>query len=262
MSDGVALTIPRAAREAPAATPRRPFLSTMPAGPREQRLALGVVAASGLIFLAAAPFAKQPLTQVPAFLPIYQSALVVNDLITAVLLFGQFGILRSRALLVLASAYLFSALMAVSHALSFPGLFAPSGLFGAGGQTTAWLYFLWHGGFPLLVIAYAMLAREEPEAERAPGGFLPAVLGSVAAVVAIACGLTLFTTAGHDGLPPIMQGNQDAPAKVYVATASWLLTLVALPVLWRRRPHSVLDLWLMVVMWVWVFDIADRKSVV
>src|SRR6185369_16404984 len=32
--------------------------------------------------------------------------------------------------------------------------------------------------------------------------------------------------------------------------------LMALAVLWRRRPHSVLDLWLMVVMCVWLFDIA------
>ena len=53
-----------------------------------------------------------------------------------------------------------------------------------------------------------------------------------------------------------MQGNRDAPPKVIVATASWMLSLAALVVLWRRRPHSVLDVWLMVVMCVWIFDIA------
>ena len=47
--------------------------------------------ASVALFLAAVPFAKVPLGQVWAFIPIYQSALVVNDLITAILLFGQFG---------------------------------------------------------------------------------------------------------------------------------------------------------------------------
>jgi hypothetical protein len=36
----------------------------------------------------------------------------------------------------------------------------------------------------------------------------------------------------------------------------WGLSMVALWVLWRRRPHSVLDLWLMVVMCAWIFDIA------
>jgi signal transduction histidine kinase len=35
-----------------------------------------------------------------------------------------------------------------------------------------------------------------------------------------------------------------------------MLSLVALAVLWRRRPRTVLDLWLMVVMCVWIFDVA------
>ena len=256
-SDAVLIIADRLrARQDPGSPDRRPFLSTLPAGPRERRLAAGVVLVSALIFLAAAPFAKLALPPVPAFLPIYQSALVVNDLITAVLLFGQFGILRSRSLLVLASAYLFSALMAVAHALSFPGLFAPAGLLGAGGQTTAWLYFLWHGIFPLLVITYSLLGDGEFAPGRARRGAFAAVAPAIGVTFAAACGLVLFTTAGHEALPAIMQGNSDAPAKVYVATASWMLTLGALPVLWRRRPHSVLNLWLMVVMWVWVFDIA------
>jgi hypothetical protein len=65
-----------------------------------------------------------------------------------VLLLGQFGFLRSRAMLVLACGYLFTALAATAHMLTFPGLFAPGGLLGAGPQSTAWLYMFWHGGFP------------------------------------------------------------------------------------------------------------------
>ena len=41
-----------------------------------------------------------------------------------------------------------------------------------------------------------------------------------------------------------------------VVSAVWLLSLVALALLSRRRPYSVLDLWLMVVMCAWMFDIA------
>ena len=99
---------------------------------------------------------KLPLAPVPAFIPIYESALVINDLVTAVFLFGQIYISRSRALLLLACGYLFTAALTVAHALTFPGLFSPTGLLGAGPQSTAWLYMFWHGGFPLLVIAYAL----------------------------------------------------------------------------------------------------------
>jgi PAS domain S-box-containing protein len=225
------------------------FLSTLPAAAGERRLALAVVAISTVIFLAAVPFAKLPLAPLAAFIPIYQSALVVNDLITAVLLFGQFSILRSRGLLLLASGYLFTAFMAASHALSFPGLFAPGGLLGAGPQTTAWLYMFWHGGFPLLVIAYA-LDRKPLNGPR--GG---AVVSSIAAALVAVVLLTALATAGQDFLPAIMRGNHYTPALITVISSVWALSLVALVALWWRRPHSVLDLWLMVVLCAWLFDI-------
>jgi signal transduction histidine kinase len=235
---------------------RRVFLSTLPAGPRQRRLALAVVLVSVAIFFAAAPFAQLQLAALPAFIPIIASTLVINDLITAALLFGQFSLLRSRALLVLASAYLFTACMTVAHALTFPGVFSPTGLLGAGPQSTAWLYIFWHGGFPLLVVAYALLKDEERAMSVPHGRAGVAVLGGAAAVLVVACGLILSATVWQSALPAVMQGNRIAAQGHIVLASVWILSLVALGVLWRRRPHSVLDLWLMVVMCAWVFDIA------
>src|SRR2546425_10249145 len=75
---------------------RLAFLSTLPAGRGERRLALTVVLVSAAIFLSGVPFAKMPLAQISAFIPIYESALVINDLITAGLAFGRVIFLRSR----------------------------------------------------------------------------------------------------------------------------------------------------------------------
>src|SRR5207245_8910515 len=83
-----------------------------------------------------------------------------------------------------------------------------------------------------------------------------AVLSSVAAVLVAVVGLTLLATAGQSWLPAIMQGNHYTAAMILVVSSVWGLSLLALSVLWRRRPHSVLDLWLMVVMCAWLFDIA------
>ena len=116
------------------------FLSRLPARPIDYRLAIAVAAASALVFAITVPFAKVQLPAVLGFIPTYQAALATNDLITAVLLYAQFGLQRSRALLWLAAGYLFTALMAIVHTLTFPGLFAPGGLLGATPQTTAWLY--------------------------------------------------------------------------------------------------------------------------
>ena len=236
---------------------RSVFLSTLPAGRRDRQLAMAVVALSTVVFLAAAPFAKNQLAPLPAFIPIYESALVINDLITAVLLLGQYACLRSRALLALAAGYLFTAFTAMAHMLSFPGLFAPGGLLGATPQTTAWLYMFWHGGFPLFVIVYAVLGkRDGQDAPRTGGRPGIAAVSTVAAVLASVCALALLGTTGVDALPAIMHGNRYEPAMALVVTAVWLLCVAALVVLWRRQPRSVLDLWLMVVMCAWIFDIA------
>ena len=231
------------------------FFSTLPAGRREWRIALAVVGVSVAIFAALAPFAKLQLQPVWAFIPVYESALAVNDLITAVLLFGQFNFLRSRALLVLAGGYLFTALATIAHALTFPGLFSPGGLLGAGPQSTAWLYMFWHAAFPLCVIAYALLSGRERQpiaATRARS----AVLAGIAISLTAACGVTYLATSGQQSLPGIMQGNRYTPAMIGVVSTVWLLSMAALGTLWTRRPRTVLDLWLMVVMCAWIFDIA------
>ena len=41
-----------------------------------------------------------------------------------------------------------------------------------------------------------------------------------------------------------------------VVSTVWCLSLAALLALWLRRPHSVLDIWLMVVLCAWLFEIA------
>jgi two-component system, sensor histidine kinase and response regulator len=232
---------------------RGTFPSALPAGPGERRLAATVVLLSATIFLAAVPFARTPLLQVWAFIPLYEAALVITDVITAALLFSQFGFSRSRGLLVLASGYLFTAFITISHALTFPGLFSPSGLLGAGPQSTAWLYMFWHGGFPLFVMAYVVLEKPASPAHGPRGATLAC---AVAAVLAVVCALTVLATSGQDALPPIMRGNHYTPAMSLVVSSTWALSLLALVVLWRRRPHAVLDVWLMVVMCAWLFDIA------
>jgi hypothetical protein len=173
-------------------------------------------------------------------------------LVTAFLLFGQYRILYTRALCVLGCGYLFTALTAAIHALSFPGLFSPTGLFGAGPQTTAWLYMFWHGGFPLFVIAYARLKDDRD----APRGTKTAIAAYITCTVLLIGVVMLFVTAGQQALPAIMQGNRYTPLMLGVVTLVWLFSAAALYELWRRERRSVLDLWLMVAMCAWLIDIA------
>src|SRR5262249_37988490 len=209
------------------------------------RLALVVVAFSFVLFAFAGPFAGTPLTPVPGFVASYQSALAVNDLITAVLLFSQFGVLRTRALLMLATGYLFTAAAAFVHALTFPGLFTPTGLLGAGPQTTVWLDMIWHGILPLLALGYALNKDRGGGAGvrwPAPG----AISASVAATVIAIGAFTWLVTAGHQLLPTLLSEGRYTVTMIAVVSTVWFFSLAALTVLWFRRPYSVIDVWMMV----------------
>lgn len=229
------------------------FLSTLPVRPGERRLAEGVLLLSIAVFAIIAPFAREPLARVWAFIPIYETWLIFNDLVTAALLYSQFVSFRSTGLYVVSCAYVYMALMTAAHALSFPGLFSPSGLLGAGPQTTAWLYMFWHSGFPLYVLVYTWLRGVGTLSQVQARMVMAVTLGVTLAAV---LGFSLLATMGQSLLPPIMAGQHYTPTMVAVVSTTWGLTLLALVVIWRQRLRSVLDLWLTVVLCAWLFDIA------
>jgi signal transduction histidine kinase len=231
------------------------ILSNLSPSLAQKRLALGVVLVLLVaFFITAGPLARVQLARIDAFIPAYATAMFVNDSITAVLLFAQFSILRSRALLVIASGYLFTALMLIPWMLTFPGVFAPGGLLGAGLQSTVWLYTLWHAGFPVFVIAYALLKDADPTKRLWQGPVHVAILLSVAVTAGIVCAAALLVTAGHEVLPRIMLDTVHLSALwPYIGGFTALLSVLAIVVLWTRR-RSVLDLWLMVVMCAYVIE--------
>ena len=222
------------------------LIATIPPSSRQTRLALLVIAILVLSFVASVPFASEQLTRIDSFVPTVEAIDFVADLATAILLFGQFAIIRSRALLVLASGYLYSALILTSHALSYPGAFAPNGLFQTGIHATPWLYNFWRFGFSAAVFAYAWMrnwAGERGEIRSSPAR---AVWLSVTAVVILVGMLTWAVTAEEPMLIPLLSDALHfTPAANDVPRGALLISLIAF-VLLAVRGSSVLDLWLMV----------------
>jgi signal transduction histidine kinase len=222
-------------------------LANLPATPQQRRLVLMAATALFATFGAVAPFASQRLPQFNAFTPTIEGVLFVNDLITSILLFAQFSLVRYRSLLVLASSYLYTALIAVLHLLIFPGAFSPTGFFGAGPQSAAWLYYLWYIGTPLGVIAYALLRDRGREGSFNQQSASATILWSVIVVIALVCSVGWLTTAGNRLLPTLVTGTTYTNTLLGVVNpAVMLLRIVALALLWPRA-RSVLDYWLMIV---------------
>jgi len=232
------------------------LLATLPPSRGQIRLALGIAGALLLLFICAAPFATIQLPRVDGFVPAYQSIYAVADLITSALIFAQFTIVRRWALFSLAMGFLYTALIAIAHALVFPGAFAPTGLFGAGVQTTAWLYNFWKVGLPLAVIAYSLLKDDDSAtsaSQRSPE-FL--IFSGAAVVTALVCGLTWSAIAGERFLPSLL-GGDAVQYKSTVRLAAILqesLCIGALSLLWFRR-NCVLDLWLIVLSFTLVLEV-------
>ncbi len=230
------------------------FISAVPARRAERMLALMTVLVSCVGFVAIVPFARIRLPQVDAFVPAYESALCVNALITAALLFSQSARLRSRAVLVLAAGYLFDAEIIVLHCLTFPGAFAPDGLLGAGAQTAPYLYIAWHILFPVFVLVYALLHGTRLEIMR--GSARSAALSAILSVTALVVVLSAVSIVGQHFFPEVLVGDAYRPAHPQgMGIAVWFMPVVVLVVLWRRSLPTKLDLWLMVVMTAWMLDI-------
>jgi len=208
-------------------------------------LAGAAVLLVGLAVLA--PFAAEPLPQLNGFIPALDATIFVTDFITASLLLAQFSVTRSRALLVLACGYLFSALIVVAHALGFPGAFSATGNLGGSSQTTVRLYLVWHLGFPAALFAYIWLKDEDRTKTGAPTPTMLAVIGSVAGVLALA-GCTVWLAAAGDGLLPsvLIDPARSSPIVAWLIAFTMLVCAAALFVLWVFR-RSALDQWLMVV---------------
>ena len=222
-------------------------LAHMPATLKQRRLVLAVGLVLLAVFATTAPLATAPLPQLPAFVPLIQAIIFVDDFITSILLFALYTIVPSSALLVLGSGYLFTALNVLVHTFAFPGAFAAGQLLG-GLQSAPWLYTIWHVAQPAAIIAYAYL-KDMPSTTRAAGDSpvslaVVVVLGLVTLVITLTIGL-------EKNLPPLyldpVHGGTFAWSYPLLASGT-SLTVFALCLLWFRR-KSLLDYWLLLVAW-------------
>src|SRR5215472_2976995 len=227
------------------------FLVTARAPLGAWRRALAVAIALFVVFCALIPFAHVPLPRIEAFNPIFETILALISLVAASFLLVAFRRSRLRAVLCLASGYLYTSLMAIPLML-----LSSSGPLNADQQTSAWLDTFRNAGLPLLVIGYALTRRYEIANGSSYTGTRADVTWAAAGTVAVVCLLSLFASAGHQLLPRLMLGYSYGSVMVALNVVVCLLCLAAAAVLVSRPPYSILDLWLMVVVLAWMFAAA------
>jgi signal transduction histidine kinase len=194
-----------------------------------------------------------PLRELPVFIPVVDAMLFVSDLFAAILLFTQASVFRSRALMALASGYLFTALVAAAHALTFPGAFSPTGLLGGNLNSSAWLAVCWRAGFALSAGLYAAFKpRMSLRFKRPSTGIITGVGASVGMAIAV----SILATREADLLPPLVVAPRVWYYPAFVPANAILIALClgAITALMRGR-KSRLDVWLLLSLSAWLMHL-------
>jgi signal transduction histidine kinase len=197
------------------------------------------------------PFAHLTTTGTEIILPAYAAAVFVLEIITSALLFTLYNVQRSPALLILASGYLFTALMVPGWVLTFPGVFASLGM-EASLQATATIAALRRLAFALFVMTYA-LAPVGGATGRPAGGI---ILRTIICIFGVVAAIMWLIAQQQLSLPIFMQDAHNVtvlwlfvPA---VAMAAYVLSIAIL--LWRRR--TALDMWVCVVLFSLIIELS------
>ena len=182
-------------------------------------------------------------------------AMFVCDTITAILLFAQFSVVRSRAILIIASGYLYTALVLIPWILTFPGVFGPRK---SAWRTAKHVLALFFPARRLALVRDRVrldqgngCCKAEPGMARHADAIATCVFLTAALVTSVA----IFCIGGHSLLPRVVLDSLNLGTQwPYAAAPVALLSFAALVVLWTRR-RSMLDLWLMVVMCLYTIEI-------
>src|SRR5215475_8131487 len=247
----------------PGADPRHDLpivIATMPASVQQRKVAFGALAVLAAIVVVTFPFAGIQLARVEGFVPSVQTVMYVANLLTAVLLFVQYAVQPQRAVLVLASGFVFSGLFAFLHILAFPGAYAPAGLIGDGQNSPGWLCTFWHTTFAVAVIIYT-LSKDGAEAEIQPSLSTRVAIGlAIVCVVAATAGMTWVAT-GFAAYLPNFYESATIQTSFNRNIEFFLLSLNALTiVLLFIHKRTILDYWLMVTMAAWIPLLAAGMS--
>jgi signal transduction histidine kinase len=213
-------------------------------------LIVGLLIGATLLVLT---FGDTRLPEIRAFIPGISAAMFVSEVIIAAMLFGQAAVFRSQALAILASGFLFVALLLIGYVLTFPGVFDPQWPLSGGANSAAWLMIVRRLSFPVIIILYVAWWMWGPDSRREKRPSSSRSTGHAMTAIVLAMLVTVVAIAGHAWLPAMFADRAQAIASNLLKfnLVSIAITVNAILILALKR-QSVLDLWLQVALAGWL----------
>ena len=239
-------------------------IAAKPISTRDRNIALAAILVLAIIDAIVIPFASVQLPRVDPFIPVLQTVMCAVGLLTAALLFALYSIQPLRAIIPVASGYVFSGLFAFIQTLAFPGAYSPTGVIGDGLNSAAWFFVLWHTTFPLAIILYVLTKGSGAAVRLSTGSTGVTIISTLVCVLAATAGLTWLATHATQYLPALyLNAVEQTPFGANINLFLWAMNITAFVLLFVRR-RTILDLWLTVVLFAWWpnFLVAVAHSVV
>ena len=198
-----------------------------------------------VIGVALLPFAHVAGPELPGFNALFAGGVFVTEGVTCFLLMVVYRRQARRSVLLLAAAYLFSALMSLGYLLTYPGAVASVRPLIGTPQSIAWIYNSWIVGFALLTFAAVFVevlqgSRRAPDRKARRLAVVVPPLAMLAALLIIG----LATTMGEQ-LPLMATGGAWTSLNAILnSTAAILLAAGVTLILIALRPPRELFLWL------------------
>lgn len=194
------------------------------------------------------PYANVPGPSLPGFNAAFAGGVCVAELATSFLLLVVLRQVLRPSVLLLAVAYLYSALMALAYALAYPDAIAPGRSLIGGPQTVSWIYNSWISGFALMTFA-AVLLEVGSRWTIAPDRARPLAYASNALASGLVALLIVVYATQADQLPPLISGNSWTPLNAGFNYGGVVLFMASvLLILLRLGRRNDLFLWLSLAM--------------
>ena len=208
------------------------------------RVTLLTIFVFGALALLLIPVSNFPGPQMPGLIPLFVAGIFFAQLPTAFLLILWFRRQRRWSLLLLGCTYFYSALMSLSHLLTFPGaILVNQPLVAVPEQSTAWIFAVWTNGFALLALIAVFLEDRFSDHHIAPNRVPRAIATASCAVLATVVIVTL--TVAKLELPTLVTQNGFTTLSWCVRWLSIILLCSGICfILFVMREPSDLYLWL------------------
>lgn len=199
------------------------------------------------LMLAIVPWAALQGPALPTSVAVFTTGMVVAELATAFLLAGQIYREPDWSILLIACAYLYSALMAIAHILTFPGAIVPNETVFGGIQLTSYVYNAWRIGFAAFILI-AMLIGTGNAPRKSPAWRTTVVIVLLAVAATVSLGVTGAWLA-ESSLPVVVAIGRFTTLGLvasWVALGLGVVGLTAIAI--RTRGRTVLHIWLLLAM--------------